>query len=149
MSQPTLTWIRKNACSTDITGGQCIRDDEVLTHHTKQRGQYNDAPRPEMTEVELSLTRGRVDKAEACKRRNGNKPVPPQDVERAGVRYTTAGALREAGFAVIHTCGRKGEGHPHVSAVWPDAKPLDEPDPAWPVSMQRTFAACFTEDEEG
>jgi hypothetical protein len=34
--------------TVDLGGGQCIGDDEMLTHHTKQRGQYIDAPRPEI-----------------------------------------------------------------------------------------------------
>jgi hypothetical protein len=38
-------------------------------------------------------------------------------VDLAGVRYATAGDLREKGFAVIHTCGRKGEAYGHVSVV--------------------------------
>jgi hypothetical protein len=69
------------------------------------------------------------------------------DVERAGVRYTTPGQLRSVGFAVIHTCGRKGEGNGHVSIVWPAANPLDEPDPAWPPHVRKAFAARFTEDK--
>ena len=82
----------------------------------------------------------------ACMRRNGGRPAHPTDVERAGVRYSTAGALRGAGFAVIHTCGRKGESNGHVSLVWPASSPFDEPDPAWPAHVQKAFAACFTEE---
>jgi hypothetical protein len=147
MPESTPTWVRKNACQTDLSGGRCIADDEMLTHHTSQRGRYNDAPRPEVMEVELSMMRGELTVAEACMRRNGGHPAHPSDVERAGVRYTTAGELRGAGFAVIHTCGRKGEGYGHVSAVWPAANPLDAPDPAWPPHVQEAFAACFTGDK--
>ena len=126
--------MRKYACPTDLNGGQCIADDEILTHHTSQRDRYNNAPRPEVMEVELSVMRGRLTTVEACMRRNGGRPAHPSDVERAGVRYTTAGELR-------------GEGNGHVSVVWPAANPLDEPDPAWPPHVQKTFAACFTEGE--
>ena len=106
--QSHMTWVRKYACTTDLNGGQCIADDEVLTHHTSEKGSYNNAPRPEVMEVELSMMRGKLTKAEACLRRNGGRPAHPADVERVGVRYTTAGELRDAGFAVIHTCGRRG-----------------------------------------
>jgi hypothetical protein len=147
MSESPPTWVRKNACQKDLSGGPCIADGELLTHHTSQRGRYNDAPRPEVMEVELSMMRGGLTVAEACMRRNGGRPAHPSDVERAGVRYTTAGELRSAGFAVIHTCGRKGEGYGHVSIVWPAANPLDEPDPAWPPDVRKAFAACFTGDK--
>jgi hypothetical protein len=145
MSESPPTWVRKNACQADLKEGQCIADDEMLTHHTSQRGRYNSAPRSEVMEVELSMMRGELTVAEACMRRNGGRPAHPSDVERADVRYTTAGKLRTAGFAVVHTCGRKGEGYGHVSVVWPASNPLDEPDPAWPPKVQEVFAACFTE----
>ena len=147
MSESPPTWVRRYACPTDLEGGRCIADDEILTHHTSQSGRYNDAPRPEVMEVELSVMRGRLTTAEACTRRNGGRPAHPSDVERAGVRYTRAGELRSAGFAVIHTCGRKGEGNGHVSVVWPASSPFDAPDPAWPPRVQKAFAACFTEGE--
>jgi hypothetical protein len=147
MPQSPPTWVRKYACPTDLTGGQCIADDEILTHHASRGGQYNNAPRPEMMEVELSMMRGRLSTAEACMRRNGGRPAHPSDVQRASVRYTAASELRSAGFAVIHTCGRKGEGNGHVSVVWPAANPLDNADPAWPPHVQKAFAACFTEWE--
>jgi hypothetical protein len=133
MSQLSPTWVRKNACPTDLSGGRCIDDGEILTHHTPQSGQYNNAPRPEVLEVELSAMRGKLTKTEACMRRNRGDPVAPQDVARAGVHYATAGDLRRAGFAVVHTPGRKGEGNGHVSIVWPDANPLDEQESAWPL----------------
>ncbi len=95
--------MRKNACQADLNGGQCIADDEMLTHHTSQRGRYNSAPRSEVMEVELSMMRGELTVAEACMRRNGGRTAHPSDVERADVRYTTAGKLRTAGFAVVFT----------------------------------------------
>lgn len=91
--------------------------------------------------------RGALSKAEACQRRNINQPAHSFDVGRAGIRYATAGELRQAGFAVIHTCMRKGEGYGHVSIIWPDADPLDEQERDWPPKVQDAFAACFTEQE--
>jgi hypothetical protein len=91
--------------------------------------------------------RGRLTKAKACAQRNRGVPAHPADVEKAGIRYAMGGELRERGFAVIHTCGRKGEAYGHVSVVWPDTDPLDQPDPAWPGPVQEAFASCFTEQE--
>ena len=142
------TWVRRHACEVDLAGGQCIGDEEILTQHTKERGQYINAPRPEIKdEDEVSVMRGTLTPAQASVQRNGGKPVHPADIERAGVRHVTAGDLRREGFAVIHTCGRKGEGYGHVSVVWPDANPLDEQDPEWPEPVQEAFASCFTEYE--
>jgi len=80
MSESPPTWVRKYACPTDLSGGQCIANDEILTHHASQRGQYNNSPRPEAMEVELSVMRGRLTTVEACMRRNGGRPAHPSDV---------------------------------------------------------------------
>jgi len=61
--------------------------------------------------------RGKLTRTQACQQRNRGVPAHPADVDLAGVRYATAGDLREKGFAVIHTCGRKGEAYGHVSVV--------------------------------
>lgn len=151
MPQQLPSWlrnyVRNHACKTDLAGGQCIGDGEILTHHTPERGQYFNAPRTDPAEVEVSMYRGAISKFEACTRRNGGSPEAPEDVARAGIRRARAGDLREKGFAVIHTCGKRGEAYGHVSVVWPDTNPLDEPDPAWPAAVQKAFAACFTEQE--
>jgi hypothetical protein len=89
-----------------------------------------------------------VDVAAAADGKPATELASSEDVAAAGVRYGTAGDLRSAGLAVIHTSGRKGESNGHVSVVWPDANPLDEQDPAWPTQVQEAFAACFTEAEE-
>lgn len=93
------------------------------------------------------MMRGRLTVADAYQQRNGGLPAHPADVERADVRYTSAQRLRDAGFAVIHTCGGAGEGYGHVSVVWPSQEPLDKADPNWPAPVQDAFAACFTEQE--
>lgn len=140
--------MRKAACPTDLAGGQCISNDEVVTHHTKMKGRYDNAPRPDFEEDEVSVSRGAITKTEACMRRNAGNPVPPQDVAQAGIRRARVGDLRAAGFAVIHTCGpKKGEPNGHVSVIWPAATPLDQRDIDWPPKVQAAFAACFTEEE--
>lgn len=98
-------------------------------------------------ETEVSVMRGALTTAQASVQRNGGKPVHPADIGRAGIRYATASALRQRGFAVVHTCGPAGEGYGHVSVVWPDANPLDVQDRDWPVDVQEAFASCFTEQE--
>jgi hypothetical protein len=146
--QSPPSWVRKSACPVDLGEGQCIGDDEILMHHTKQRGQYINAPRPEIPEeVEVSVMRGELTKAQACAQRNGGVPAHPADVEQAGSATPGPGNFVRRGFAVIHTCGRKGEAYGHVSVVWPDTDPLDQPDPAWPEPVQLAFASCFTEQE--
>lgn len=147
MVQMRWSWVRKAACPTDLTGGRCIQDDEILTHHTSERGKYINAPRPALPEEEVSLMRGALTKAEACRQRIGGSPPAPTDVARAGIRYAEAGELRKAGFAVVHTCGKKGESNGHVSVVWPDDNPLDNQESEWPLPVQKAFAACFTEHE--
>lgn len=147
-SAPRPPWVRRRACQTDKSGGRCIGDDEILTHHTKTRGRYDNAPRPWIEdETEISVQRGELTVAEAAASRNGGNPAHPADVAAASVRYTTAGRLRAAGFAVVHTPGPAGEQGGHASVVWPDANPLDEQDPKWPLGVQEAFAACFTEGE--
>ena len=144
-------WVRRAACPTDLAGGQCIGDDEVITNHTKDKGEYCNAPRPELTagEDEVSAWRGAISKVEACMRRNGRQPVAPQDLARAGIRRTTAGRLRAARFAVIHTCTpKRGEEYGHVSVIWPDDNPLDQREAVWPAEVRAAFAACFTVVEE-
>jgi hypothetical protein len=78
MPESAPTWVRKYACPTDLSGGLCIADDEILTHHASRRGSYNNAPRPDVMEVELSIMRGRLTTADACTRRNGGRPAHPR-----------------------------------------------------------------------
>lgn len=139
--------MRKSACPTDRAGGQCIGDAEIVTHHSHMRGQYVNAPRLGVGENEVSLMRGALTRAEACSQRIGGGMAAPTDVAMAGVRYAKAGDLRAAGFALVHTCGRKGESYGHVSVVWPDGNPLDQQESDWPLPVQKAFGACFTEQE--
>jgi hypothetical protein len=120
----------------------------VLTHHTKTRGRYVNAPRV-TTERELSLLRGRLTVQEATSyrvRRGGPKALEAA-VRRSDVRYTTAGQLREAGFAVVHTPGRT-VGGAHISVVWPSDDPLVRQDIPWPDEVAGRFDSCFDGNEE-
>src|ERR1700683_2178350 len=115
MAQIGQSWVRSHACPTDLAGGRCIRDAETLTHHTPECGQYVNGPRSKPDEDEVSVMRGALTKAQACSQRIGGGLAAPTDVAKAGIRYGRVGELRAAGFAVIHTCGRKGESYGHVS----------------------------------
>jgi hypothetical protein len=112
-------WVRAAACEIDLADGQCIGDDEILTHHARVKGEYNNGPRPEIKgEDEVSVYRGAISLAEACIRRNRRNPVAPQDIALADIRRARAGDLRAAGFAVIHTPGpKRDESNGHVSVI--------------------------------
>jgi hypothetical protein len=142
-------WVLSAACEIDLAGGQCIGDDEILTHHAQVKGEYNNGPRPEIKgEDEVSVHRGAISLTEACIRRNRRNPVAPQDIARAGIRRARAGDLRAADFAVIHTPGPKStEPKGHVSVIWPPGDPLNQREALWPPHVQEAFRACFTEVE--
>lgn len=146
MQQPPLPFVRKNACEADLAGVRCIRDDEILTNRTDSEGIFRDAPRwPRVPEDEVSAIRGAVGKQVAAQRMG--QPAHLVDVAKMRIRQAVTGELRLAGFAVIHTPGRKGHGNGHVSIIWPDANPLDEREWDWPAPVRKAFAACFTEQE--
>jgi hypothetical protein len=73
-------------------------------------------------------------------------PATQAILERAAMRSTTAGALREAGFAVVHTPGAIVKG-PHVSVVWPKAQPLDRHVATWSAEVSAKFDSCFNGHE--
>jgi hypothetical protein len=80
--------------------------------------------------------------AAACEYVLGGRQPAPRKLERAGIRRTTAGRLRAAGIAVVHTPGISKEG-PHVSIVWPDDAPLDRQDVPWPSEISSLLGACL------
>lgn len=142
MSQPDQGYVRGEACDCGPLPEQCVKDSEVLTHHTKNAGEFLNAPRVE-TEREVSLLRGRltVEEATRYRVRRGGEVAIKAAVERSEVRHTTAGRLRQAGFAVVHTPGRRVNG-PHVSVVWPADDPLGRQDIPWPDGVEAGFADC-------
>ncbi|MFF4990754.1 hypothetical protein ACFY19_26470 [Streptosporangium saharense] len=122
----------------------CIADEMVLTHHTFDSGKYLNAPRYEMGR-EISLISGRLSVEEASRYRR--RLVTVKDLQMADVRHTSAGRLREEGFAVVHTptrvtrgCGSVGE---HVSVIWPDRDPIVHQDIPWPPEVTKSFTECF------
>lgn len=77
---------------------------------------------------------GSATPAESCERVRGH--VTDVLLARTCVRYTSAGALRAAGFAVLHTPGRITAGH-HCSVIYPAADPLRDQATPWPGSVRR------------
>jgi hypothetical protein len=141
MTQGTVNYVRAAACTCGPPPEQCVSDDEILTQHSWKLGSFADAPRS--TELEQSMLRGVVTVADACSYRSGGVRVTANRIERAGCRQTTAGKLRAAGFAVVHTPGTKIKNGIHVSIVWPPDDPLDTQRTPWPPEVSERFAACF------
>ena len=96
---------------------RCLQDSEVVTQYgvaKRSSGfEFRSAPRIEgrVTEVDLSVLRGRLTAEEARDLVARNSKMPP------AVRHATAGVLRRAGFWVVHTPLRGDPNHPHVSIV--------------------------------
>lgn len=141
-----MNWVAANVCQDRPSPEACIRDDEVLTQHTWKAGNFIDEPRE--IEDEVSMLRGDVSVADACAYRSRLSSVSPAKLARAGRRQTTAGKIRAAGLAVVHTPGQI-EGGPHVSIIWPPDDPVNRQLTPWPADVPKAFAACFNEISEG
>lgn len=124
-----------------------MQDSEVLTQFAWKADRFRDQPRIDR-EVGLSLLVGRVDVEEAARYVLLGQPPTRGQLSRAVVRLTTAGRLRKAGFAVIHTPGRVKPGK-HATVVWPDDDPLTRPEVPWPADVSEAFNSCFNEGGEG
>lgn len=113
-----------------------LPDDEVLTQygHTGDDPPFRNATRSYETDV--SLIRGRLSAREAATliRRQGQRY---QVTDRDGVRHTTAGRLRSAGFVVRATPSRKIPGHVSVE--------LQNAEDVWDNSVRSRFDECFEE----
>lgn len=134
---------RSRLCDCPAGAVDCIEDAETLTQFALRAGDFRTAPRDDR-EVDLSLLRGKQSTLEAARYVLRDDDPDPKRVARAGVRYSTAGALRKAGFAVVHTPGRIVEGT-HVSVIWPAEDPLEVQTVPWPPDMGRLLDACFNE----
>lgn len=115
----------------------------ILTQQTWSDGEFRRGPRA-YRETDVSMLRGRLSTLEACEYASVRGPLTEAALARAGVRYTTAGRLREKGLAVIHSPGKIKDG-PHVSVVWPDDNPLETQVAPWPPGVSELFEACFND----
>lgn len=138
-------FVRRHACTCGPPPQDCVKNDEVLTQYGKVGQDFRSAPRvEEIGERALSMLRGRFAPAEAGRALRGRR-LSPQEAAAARARYVTAGRLREAGFAVVHTVARVTNPQ-HVSVVWPDTDPLNRQDAPWPSHVSAAFTACFNEE---
>lgn len=138
------SFVEANACGCGAPADQCIQDDELLTQHTWHAGTFNDEPRE--SERDLSMLRGDISVAEACDYRSSAVRVSAAKIARAGRRQTTAGKIRAAGLAVVHTPGKRIKNGLHVSIVWPPHDPIHVQQTPWPPDVSTSFAACFNEE---
>lgn len=137
-------YVEANACRCGPPPDQCIQDDELLTQHTWRAGVFNDEPR--QGELDLSMLRGDVSVADACDYRTSGVRVSAAKIAKAGRRQTTAGKLRAAGLAVVHTPGQRIKNGLHVSVVWPQDDPVHVQQTPWPPDVSNGLAACFNEE---
>lgn len=147
MTEEPLNRMRRAACRCGKPPQECVSDGTELTQQAPRPGKFRNAPRVER-EVDVSLLIGRWSVEDATRYvLMGNSPTRPQ-LNRAAVRHTVVGRLREAGFAVVHTPGRI-KGGPHVSIVWPADEPLAHPEVPWPPEVSEVFDLCFNGRGEG
>ncbi|MCG5219402.1 hypothetical protein [Streptosporangium sp. KLBMP 9127] len=147
MREPDSSYVRKKSCTATCAAELCIGDETWLTHHTFDH--FLNEPRYRV-EREVSLLTGRLSVEEASRYRRALITV--SDLEGASVRYTTAGNLRVAGLAVVHTPGRVTKGcaaeMEHVSVIWPAADPVVRQDIPWPPEVTQSFLRCFNGYEQ-
>lgn len=136
---------RRRTCDCAVPPDRCISDETVLVQYTSDRREFRNKPRAEReSSVSLLMADGWT-LAEVSKyvRRHAANPAV---LERAGLRRTTAGALRKVGFAVVHTPGRVAP-FVHVSVVWPAEDALETQNPAWTNAVSADFDSCFNGQE--
>lgn len=112
---------------------QELTDDVELTQYGELDEDFRNELRVDRGETEMSLTIGRQTPMAVALL--VTKTVPAG----ARARYTTAGALRTAGFIVEHS-PTKGNAL-HVSVFPPKGVEPRE----WDLTMANAFAQCFTE----
>jgi len=144
MSEPDSSYVRSRACRASEKPWLCISDERVLTQFSRKANKYLSEPRYDR-EREVSLLTGKLTIEQAA--RYVLSSVFARDIQRASVRYTTAGDLRKAGFAVLHTPGRISAGCDgdltHVSVIWPAGDPVQRQDIPWGPEVTDSFARCF------
>jgi hypothetical protein len=113
-----------------------LGDDEWLSQYGTIHHPIDGDPfkcRPTWGQVELSLIRGRRSVDEAAKSVNRKRSTGAFPGE--GVRYVTAGRLREAGFRVWHSPTAFNPNHVSVATM--------DPDGVWTDDDKKRFVACF------
>jgi hypothetical protein len=137
------------ACKCGQPPDECLDDAVILWQLTDSKGAFRNSPRP-WCERALSLRRGgltpEVDLTpeklhrEVTGRRLKDTDPPPR------MRRTTVGALRAAGFVVIHAPGPKLRKSTHVSVVWPSGDWMNVQNVDWPTETRTSLDGCFSEE---
>ena len=128
---------------TAMDGGSpltCIADDEPLSQYGKVESRPNTPvfrSRRRENEPGLSLLKGTLTAAEIARRVLGRSGSSSKD----RVRHTTAGKLRKAGFAVIHTPTQVNQKHCSVVLLNTDDG-LDY-ETEWSDDVSSRFDECF------
>jgi hypothetical protein len=139
--------LRRRACTCGPPPEQCVQDETYLTQQSWSPPDFRNKPRMER-ETAISMLIGEQWTVEdACKYVTGGRLMSQRKLAGAALRRTTAGKLREAGFAVVHTPGVIKDG-PHVSVVWPGDDPLEYQAVPWTDEVSARFDACFAGNEE-
>jgi hypothetical protein len=138
--------IQRSACKCGPPPEDCVPDNEDLTQYGPKAGKFRNQPR-EGVELGLSVLIGRWSAGDAVRY---VLPQPPakEQLDRAVVRLTTAGTLRKAGFAVVHTPGRVKPGK-HATVVWSQGDPIAQPVVPWSQTASEEFDSCFNKEGEG
>jgi hypothetical protein len=107
---------KRAACWCGPPPEQCVTDGEVLTQHGWHGSSFRAQPRIER-ELGLSVLRGAISAREATQYVLQGKEPTERQLVKARIRRTTAGELRHAGFAVVHTPGRVLDSA-HCTVAW-------------------------------
>ncbi|MFG3681818.1 hypothetical protein ACGF5H_17110 [Micromonospora chalcea] len=111
-----------------------LRDTTELTQFGDAEAGFRNRLRASLGETEMSLLMGRQNAIAA------SLLITKGQYSLAAVRYTTAGALRRAGFEVVHTPTR---GNPLHVSVFPQIGTHGPTE--WTDTMATSFDMCFSE----
>jgi hypothetical protein len=149
MNQPTASaWLQSMLCHCGGDPTTCIPDNATISHYGELRKggacRHDNSPLQRHRAPALSAQVGRLSAAEMAAKIYGVRA--PEALSRACVRYTTAGELRAAGFAVVHSAGRVRGPKGHCSIVHPPDAPLTKQGRPWPDPFPQAFDGCFNEE---
>jgi hypothetical protein len=144
-----MDWLHKamarcaSTCGTDPF--TCLESDEVVTQYGREAEGGDDFhATPRTDEPGLSVQRGQLSPSEICRSVRG-EALTTDELEAARARYSTAGALRDAGFSIVHTPTKASRGHATV-VLCSRSKPFSVRTP-WPKAVSALFDACFNGSE--
>lgn len=114
-----------------------LEDETELTQFGESGSGFRNRLREGLGEAEMSLLLGRQTERAAALLITRDAQTP------AAVRYTSAGALRNAGFEVVHSPTR---GNPLHISVFPPPGPRGPVQ--WNDTLAATFDRCFTSSDK-